>query len=565
MSFSYQALTGLSNLDASSLITDVIVTDELTTDSFTLPPGAVDGYILTSDSGGKARWLPDTSLSLTLGGDATGPLLTNQINTLANGTIAVSNLVTLDATQILRNKSVVGNFWGDLVGNSTTATRVTMNGQVTGLSNQTVIANNAVLTKVLTGFISAPGTILETDNILQAIQKLNGNTASSSSGVSTATANTLALRDGAAGCSFANLTASMLLQSGTLLPLIAADNSNLWMGLAGKTGAVGTGNIGIGTNVLFNGIGTDNLVIGRANLASAGSCDNNASVGINSMVYNNTGSSNTALGNHSLVNNTDGNNNTAIGYSSCSLNSTGSSNTSVGFGSGVASAALSNTTSIGNGARCSASNTIQLGNDSITNTLASGNITLTGSTSCIQANSGNTTLAGFSGNNGNYFTDAAAGDSAYRNLSGSLRFGTSAGTSQLQITPSGVNTSGNLTVSGFLTVAGGSKGKMFSITGGTSINMSAADSGSFFRIGSGRTLTLPSPNVNVGVYYTIASDNGTGYVNSGGALIKGYVFSSAGVMSLKNAANLSCTVTNSVISIICDGSGWVVESSFGWT
>ncbi len=48
-------------------------------------------------------------------------------------------------------------------------------GDVTGTQGATVVGNSAVISKVLTGFTSGAGTVAATDNILQAIQKLNGN------------------------------------------------------------------------------------------------------------------------------------------------------------------------------------------------------------------------------------------------------------------------------------------------------------------------------------------------------------------------------------------------------
>jgi hypothetical protein len=48
-------------------------------------------------------------------------------------------------------------------------------GDVTGSQNATIVGNSAVLGKVLTGYASGAGTVAATDNILQAIQKINGN------------------------------------------------------------------------------------------------------------------------------------------------------------------------------------------------------------------------------------------------------------------------------------------------------------------------------------------------------------------------------------------------------
>ena len=75
-------------------------------------------------------------------------------------------------------------FVGALTGNATTATTagsVTTNanltGEVTSVGNAATVTNIAVIEKVLTGYTSAAGTVTAADNILQAIQKLDGNDA----------------------------------------------------------------------------------------------------------------------------------------------------------------------------------------------------------------------------------------------------------------------------------------------------------------------------------------------------------------------------------------------------
>lgn len=61
-------------------------------------------------------------------------------------------------------------------GNVTTVVNnANLTGQVTSVGNETTVTNSAVLSKVLTGYISGTGTIIATDNILTAIQKLDGN------------------------------------------------------------------------------------------------------------------------------------------------------------------------------------------------------------------------------------------------------------------------------------------------------------------------------------------------------------------------------------------------------
>ncbi|SMD17847.1 beta strand repeat-containing protein, partial [Pedobacter nyackensis] len=59
----------------------------------------------------------------------------------------------------------------------TVTTNANLTGEVTSTGNASTISNPAVIGKVLTGYTSGAGVIAATDNILQAIQKLNGNNA----------------------------------------------------------------------------------------------------------------------------------------------------------------------------------------------------------------------------------------------------------------------------------------------------------------------------------------------------------------------------------------------------
>jgi len=65
-----------------------------------------------------------------------------------------------------------------LIGNGTQYALALLNGEATMTSAGAVtLSNAAVLGKVLTGYVSGAGTVAATDTILEAIQKLNGNTA----------------------------------------------------------------------------------------------------------------------------------------------------------------------------------------------------------------------------------------------------------------------------------------------------------------------------------------------------------------------------------------------------
>jgi len=87
------------------------------------------------------------------------------------------------------------------------------------------------------------------------------------------------------------------------------------------------------------------------------------------------GNYNTAMGSNALKENTSGSGNTGFGRQALQTNSTGSNNTAIGHQANVSVDGLSNATAIGNGATVTASNTIQLGNSSVTNVNTSGAVT----------------------------------------------------------------------------------------------------------------------------------------------------------------------------------------------
>lgn len=128
-----------------------------------------------------------------------------------------------------------------------------------------------------------------------------------------------------------------------------------------------------------NNTGTDNTAIGYAALNKNTTGINNTAVGQNALLNNSTANSNTAVGQESLKNNTTGKNNTGIGYNTLINNATTDNNTAIGYNAGVSTDGLTNTTAIGYNASVTTSNTIQLGNSSITDVKTSGAITTTSS------------------------------------------------------------------------------------------------------------------------------------------------------------------------------------------
>ncbi len=138
----------------------------------------------------------------------------------------------------------------------------------------------------------------------------------------------------------------------------------------------GSNNTATGSEALStNTTGSDNTSFGRSALLANTTGSSNTATGQSALRDNTTGGSNTAIGSRALEPNTTGVANTAIGRSALFSNTTGSNNTALGNKSDVGSGALTNATALGNGAIVTASNTIQLGNASVTDVKTSGTVT----------------------------------------------------------------------------------------------------------------------------------------------------------------------------------------------
>lgn len=177
------------------------------------------------------------------------------------------------------------------------------------------------------------------------------------------------------------------------LTLNTTGSENTALGVSALTAnTTGTQNVAVGKDALYNNISQYNSALGYKSL------------------YNSYGQGNTAVGHSSLASNTAGGNNTAIGWMSLD-NTTGSgntaigafsireaaiignpqgidigsyshnNNTAIGYRAGYGQTglnAISNSTAIGYDATISASNTIQLGNNAITDVITSGTVSTTG-------------------------------------------------------------------------------------------------------------------------------------------------------------------------------------------
>jgi len=159
----------------------------------------------------------------------------------------------------------------------------------------------------------------------------------------------------------------------------------------GRGGGNVASNLVIGVNSFINNVNGDyNTAIGVESLMSNQSGGSNVAIGPNSLRENTTGSSNTSIGGGSLYSNQTGIDNTAIGEGSlygttggqnvaigkASLRTTelGHGNIGIGYMAGTLNASDSNSIVIGSDALGAGSNTVVLGNNSITRTNLKGDV-----------------------------------------------------------------------------------------------------------------------------------------------------------------------------------------------
>ena len=132
-------------------------------------------------------------------------------------------------------------------------------------------------------------------------------------------------------------------------------------------------NTAVGSVALYANTGSDNSAIGAEAMRNSTTGIQNTAVGSYGLFSNTTGSYNTAIGSIALYNNVTGSNNTAIGIEAGRFTSSGannqSSNTSIYIGNYTRSSAngSDNEVVIGYQSRGQGSNSIMLGNSSITN------------------------------------------------------------------------------------------------------------------------------------------------------------------------------------------------------
>lgn len=133
----------------------------------------------------------------------------------------------------------------------------------------------------------------------------------------------------------------------------------------------GNYNSAVGHSALHsNTIGGSNTAHGYWALYSNTGGIENCGFGVGALFSNTVGTQNTGVGVYSLYSTTAGFNNSAVGYAALFSNVLGNNNTAIGNFADVGSPNLNNVTAIGAGAIVNASNSIQLGNSSVTTVFA---------------------------------------------------------------------------------------------------------------------------------------------------------------------------------------------------
>ena len=155
-------------------------------------------------------------------------------------------------------------------------------------------------------------------------------------------------------------------------------NENTALGvLTLQSNTTGGGNTASGANALrSNTIGNNNTASGYQALNRNTTGSSNTASGIQALYLNTTGTYNTAIGFRAMEFTTTSNNNVAFGNQALKNNRTGSGNTAIGSVADVIDTNLNFATAIGFGAIVKASNTIQLGNNSIDSVVTAGKLKL---------------------------------------------------------------------------------------------------------------------------------------------------------------------------------------------
>ncbi|MFM1775201.1 MAG: hypothetical protein RJA53_811 [Bacteroidota bacterium] len=185
-------------------------------------------------------------------------------------------------------------------------------------------------------------------------------------------------------------------------PFITYNTAVGYQALQGSSTAssnTGNNNTAVGYQASKNTTtGFGNSAYGVSALTSNTTGYYNAGVGFQSLFNNTTGNYNVGMGMYALRSISTGSNNVGVGYYTMSSNSTGSNNVAIGYAANIGEG-VNNGVAIGQGSSNSTSNSIVLGNGSITRVSTSGAIVTTNDITAkhIKGNSGALSIAASTG------------------------------------------------------------------------------------------------------------------------------------------------------------------------
>uniref|UniRef100_UPI0040478540 hypothetical protein n=1 Tax=Algoriphagus sp. TaxID=1872435 RepID=UPI0040478540 len=152
---------------------------------------------------------------------------------------------------------------------STVTTNANLTGEVTSAGNVTTLSNASVIGKVLTGYTAGAGTVAASDNILQAIQKIDGNGAAANTAVS-GKQNTLT--------NSAGLSGALNDETGTGLAVFATSPTLVTPNLGTPSALVGTNISGTAANLTAGRVTTNANLTGEVTSVGNATTLSNAAV-----------------------------------------------------------------------------------------------------------------------------------------------------------------------------------------------------------------------------------------------------------------------------------------------
>jgi hypothetical protein len=373
--------TGIVTVSSGMLQTPGELTGDVTTTGVglatSIATGAVtsakllDGTIATADVADAA--ITDAKIGGVAGSKVSGNISGNAAN--VTGTVAVGNGGT-GATTLTSGALLKGNGTSAISAATAGTDYLAPNGSAASLTNFPTFNQNT------TGNAA---------NVTGTVAVANGGT-----GATTLAANNVLLGSGTSALQVVapGNSGNVLTSNGTTWTSSAPSASGV--PYSGAAGAVNLGSYELTSNGVKVGRGAssmaNNYAYGYAVLSANTTGNFNNAFGHQALTANTTGQENnafgeyvlpkniggnynTAMGSNALKENTSGSGNTGFGRQALQTNSTGSNNTAIGHQANVSVDGLSNATAIGNGATVTASNTIQLGNSSVTNVNTSGAVT----------------------------------------------------------------------------------------------------------------------------------------------------------------------------------------------